>query len=132
MFARASRAFTRGRKCRFATECVANLHFLPRHFSGTHSATTTTFQPGYEVTGPSERVPFFPSDQITDNPLRVFVDDVSVAGGLGGKAYETYGISSEGAIVVVRPDGYVATAAPFDGSAKHLEPYFSGFMREHS
>ena len=47
MFARASRASTRGRKCRFATECVANLHFLPRHFSGTHSATTTTFQPSF-------------------------------------------------------------------------------------
>ena len=50
----------------------------------------------------------------------------------GGGGYDYYGIDPErGAIVVVRPDGYVAAAAPFDGSTKGLETYFSGFMREH-
>lgn len=38
---------------------------------------------------------------------RVFVDDVDITGEQGGKAYENAGISSEGAVVVVRPDGYV-------------------------
>ena len=46
----------------------------------------------------------------------------------GGKGYEAYGIDPKhGAIVVVRPDGYVGTLAPVDGVAE-LGAYFS-FMR---
>lgn len=42
--------------------------------------------------------------------------------------YETYGVGSEGAVVVVRPDGYVGTVAPLD-QVKSLDGYFAEFMR---
>jgi len=42
--------------------------------------------------------------------------------------HERYGISrSAGALVVVRPDGYVGTIAPLDELAA-LDAYFAGFM----
>lgn len=50
-----------------------------------------------------------------------------VQGVLGGTAYATYGIKPDGAIVVVRPDGYVGTVAPLD-KVKHLDQYFGAFM----
>jgi phenol 2-monooxygenase len=58
--------------------------------------------------------------------VRVYVDDLDVTKTMGGKAYHTYGIAEEGAIVVVRPDGYVATVLPLS-SAKEVAGYFSGF-----
>jgi phenol 2-monooxygenase len=57
----------------------------------------------------------------------VFIDQKEVKGQLGGLAYSTYGISPAGAVVVVRPDGYVGTVAPLD-RAEHLDQYFAGFM----
>ena len=70
-----------------------------------------------------------PENASTDSTIcfRVFVDDVEIKGINGGKAYESYGISSEGAVVVVRPDGYVAMVAPLEGAAE-LEQYFAGFL----
>ena len=59
---------------------------------------------------------------------RVFVDDVNIAGTDGGKAYKSFGISAEGAVVIVRPDGYVGMVAPLDGT-EALHEYFSGFMK---
>ncbi|KAK7434242.1 hypothetical protein VKT23_020292 [Stygiomarasmius scandens] len=38
---------------------------------------------------------------------KVFIDDVDITGEQGGKAYENFGIGPEGAVVIVRPDGYV-------------------------
>jgi len=67
---------------------------------------------------------------MTDNLLmfRVFVDDVTIALDGGGKAYSTYGIDRRaGAIVVVRPDGYVGLVAPLDDVGV-LNTYFAGFM----
>ncbi|KAG8883883.1 hypothetical protein FRB97_005721 [Tulasnella sp. 331] len=61
---------------------------------------------------------------------KVFIDDISIAGGLGGKTYETYGITQEGAMVVVRPDGYIGMVAAFDGSGGQLNQYFGGFMTD--
>lgn len=61
-------------------------------------------------------------------PCRVFVDDVEIKGIHGGSAYASYGVASEGGIVIVRPDGYVGMVAPLDG-AQDLEAYFIGFMR---
>ncbi|KAF8586467.1 hypothetical protein K439DRAFT_1340899 [Ramaria rubella] len=58
---------------------------------------------------------------------KVFVDQKQVHGVLGGTAYATYGIAPAGAIVVVRPDGYVGTVAPLD-KPDHLDDYFAGFM----
>jgi phenol 2-monooxygenase (NADPH) len=59
---------------------------------------------------------------------RVLLDDTDVTGTYGGKIHERYGISrTAGAIVVVRPDGYVGTIAPLDGLTA-LDAYFAGFM----
>ena len=60
--------------------------------------------------------------------FRVFVDDINIAFSAGGKAYSTYGIDRDaGAIVVVRPDGYVGIVAPVEDVGV-LNTYFSGFM----
>jgi phenol 2-monooxygenase (NADPH) len=54
---------------------------------------------------------------------RVLLDDTDVQGN-GGKAYETFGVSpSAGALIVVRPDGYVGTIAPLD-RVDVLDAYF--------
>lgn len=59
---------------------------------------------------------------------RVLLDDTDITGTRGGKIHERYGIDrSAGALVVVRPDGYVSTIAPLDEPAV-LDTYFAGFM----
>lgn len=46
----------------------------------------------------------------------------------GGGGYDKYGIDPlTGAIVVVRPDGYVGMVAPLEGLSE-IEAYFAGFM----
>lgn len=45
-----------------------------------------------------------------------------------GGGYEYYGVHPHGAIVVVRPDGYVGTVAPFEQLAD-VNDYFASFMR---
>lgn len=61
---------------------------------------------------------------------RVFVDDISTAFSAGGKAYSAYGIDRDaGAIVAVRPDGYVGIVAPVEDVGV-LNTYFSGFMTQ--
>ena len=59
----------------------------------------------------------------------VFIDqqNVVINGATGGTAYATYGISRNGAIVVVRPDGYVGTVAPLD-NPQHVDQYFGAFI----
>lgn len=59
---------------------------------------------------------------------RVYVDDVENKGLSGGTAYQMYGISPTGAVVVVRPDGYVGTVAPLE-DARALDGYFAKFMK---
>ena len=56
------------------------------------------------------------------------MDDVEIKGISGGKAYTSYGISADGAVVVVRPDGYIGMIAPLD-SAKEISEYFAGFLK---
>ena len=47
---------------------------------------------------------------------------------VGGKGYEHYGIDPEkGAIVIVRPDGYVGMVAPLD-NIQDVNEYFAAFM----
>jgi len=58
----------------------------------------------------------------------VLLDDTDTRGTQGGKMYETYGIGSEGAIVIVRPDGYVANVVPLD-QAHALNAYFGAFLK---
>ncbi|GJJ11380.1 hypothetical protein Clacol_005612 [Clathrus columnatus] len=59
---------------------------------------------------------------------KVFVDQKEVHGSHGGTCYAVYGIESRGAVVVVRPDGYVGTIAPLD-KPEHLDEYFNGFVK---
>ena len=60
--------------------------------------------------------------------FRVFVDDKDLSERSGGGGYAQYGIDPHaGAIVVVRPDGYVGMAASLDG-LNALDAYFSAFM----
>lgn len=58
---------------------------------------------------------------------KVLLDDTDVSGTIGGKGYAYYGISDEGAFVVVRPDGYIVMIIPLDGSGE-INKYFAGFM----
>ncbi|TFY66930.1 hypothetical protein EVG20_g4149, partial [Dentipellis fragilis] len=60
---------------------------------------------------------------------KVLLDDTNFLGTQGGKMYHTYGVSPEdGAIVLVRPDGYVATAVPL-AKASLLDDYFAAFTK---
>ena len=48
---------------------------------------------------------------------------------VGGNGYEEYGIDKvKGAVVVVRPDGYVGTVAPYESIAD-INDYFASFMK---
>lgn len=59
---------------------------------------------------------------------RVLLDDTDLYGRVGGKGYETYGIDKlTGALVIVRPDGYVSAVTPLE-KADELYEYFEGFM----
>ncbi|KAG1735887.1 FAD binding domain-containing protein [Suillus paluster] len=59
---------------------------------------------------------------------KVFIDDIDVTGSFGGQGYSYYGVGLEGALVVVRPDGYVGAIAPLD-RAEELDAYFASFMK---
>ena len=61
-------------------------------------------------------------------PHRVLLDDTDTTGKEGGKMYKTYGIGSEGAVVIVRPDGYVANVVPLD-QTHTLDAYFGAFLK---
>jgi phenol 2-monooxygenase len=47
----------------------------------------------------------------------------------GGKAYESFGVdASSGAVVIVRPDGYVSFVCPLE-AVNEANEYFESFMR---
>ena len=58
----------------------------------------------------------------------MLLDDVDMHMREGGGGFAAYGIDPKvGAVVIVRPDGYVGTIAPYD-RLEDLDAYFSGFM----
>lgn len=60
--------------------------------------------------------------------FRALIDDTDATGTKGGDGYANYGIDrTDGAIVVVRPDGYVGVVTKLDGIAM-IDAYFSSFM----
>ncbi|TDL26709.1 hypothetical protein BD410DRAFT_825808 [Rickenella mellea] len=59
---------------------------------------------------------------------KVLVDDVEIKGINGGKAYESYGILKDGALVIVRPDGYIGMVAPLD-KVSDVDTYFKGILK---
>ncbi|KAF8075152.1 FAD binding domain-containing protein [Lyophyllum atratum] len=59
---------------------------------------------------------------------KVFVDTKPLRGTLGGDAYANFGIEATGAVVIVRPDGYVSMVAPFERVA-HINTYFTQFAK---
>ncbi|KAI0084010.1 FAD binding domain-containing protein [Irpex rosettiformis] len=58
---------------------------------------------------------------------KVLLDAIDVTGTKGGKVYEDYGVPPEGGVVVVRPDGYVASITGLDEPVE-LENYFAKFL----
>lgn len=58
----------------------------------------------------------------------MLIDDTDVTGTVGGRGYAYYGVADEGAIVVVRPDGYIGTIVPLDGVTE-IDDYFARFMK---
>lgn len=61
---------------------------------------------------------------------RILIDDFDVSGKKGGDGYKNYGVGPEGAVVVVRPDGYVGLVGPFSSQGvSELGEYFKGFMK---
>ena len=81
-------------------------------------------------TGRSKSLVVSPSiDLLTWGGDRVFYDDVDEHGRSGGGGYAKYGIDPHlGAIVVVRPDGYVGIVTGLNG-VEDLNAYFDGFMK---
>ena len=65
--------------------------------------------------------------RLLTKPLRLFVDDTDMFKRAGGGGYEYFGIDPRGAIVVVRPDGYVGMVAPFE-QHKAIDEYFASFL----
>ena len=58
----------------------------------------------------------------------MLLDDTDIRGQEGGGGFSAYGIDPEvGAVVVVRPDGYVGAIAPFD-RLMDIDKYFDSFM----
>jgi phenol 2-monooxygenase len=72
---------------------------------------------------------FLPGISIISNPhnTRVFIDDKDLQGTSGGDGYKNYGIDNKtGAIVIVRPDGYVGMISPLD-KISDIDVYFGSF-----
>ena len=58
----------------------------------------------------------------------MLLDDTDMYARVGSGGYATYGIDAQkGAIVVVRPDGYVGMVAPFE-HLQDVDAYFASFM----
>ncbi|KAG5725040.1 Phenol 2-monooxygenase [Termitomyces sp. T112] len=62
-------------------------------------------------------------DLLRSHWSKFYVDRPTRTG--GGNAYEKYGVQLTGAVVIIRPDGYVGAIAPFDCVAD-LNAYFGG------
>ncbi|KAG5644873.1 hypothetical protein DXG03_007514 [Asterophora parasitica] len=69
-------------------------------------------------------------DLLHSHWTKVFVDHKEFNGPRGGNAYANFGIDSHaGAVVIIRPDGYVGTIAPFEHVAD-LNGYFAEFTKQ--
>lgn len=71
-------------------------------------------------------VKFFKYPLLIISSSRVLIDDREARGTRGGDAYANFGIDMAGAIVIIRPDGYVGMVAPFD-KLQDIDQYFKNF-----
>lgn len=62
---------------------------------------------------------------------RVFVDDFDMHHRVGGGGYAYYGVGAQGAVAVVRPDGYIGMVAPFE-RVQDITAYFAAFLLPHT
>lgn len=108
---------------RLNAKCTAKYRVL-REYIDSPSSFTRTLVPAFEfLTILRGDGCLQPAETIGTLPLGKTLSDKS------GEAYTKYGIDDEaGAIVVVRPDGIVAIAAPLDGGDE-LSRYFSSFVQ---
>ncbi|KAF9474825.1 hypothetical protein BDN70DRAFT_815025 [Pholiota conissans] len=59
---------------------------------------------------------------------KALIDDTDATGKKGGDGYQSYGIDEMGgAVVIVRPDGYIGTIVPLDGIS-NVGSYFNSFI----
>lgn len=63
--------------------------------------------------------------------FRVLIDDQEARGTRGGDAYANFGVNPAGAVVIVRPDGYVGMVAPFE-RLEDIDQYFRNFINGRS
>ncbi|OSD04725.1 hypothetical protein PYCCODRAFT_1433057 [Trametes coccinea BRFM310] len=61
---------------------------------------------------------------------KAFLDDILLTGQVGGGGYEKYGIDKHaGAVVIVRPDGYIGMVAPLSvHGVEEITAYFDNFL----
>lgn len=58
--------------------------------------------------------------------MKIYVDEESYHEG-HGKIYETFGVSPQGCILIIRPDQYVSYVGPLE-EPEAVDKFFSGFM----
>ncbi|KAF9038555.1 FAD binding domain-containing protein [Panaeolus papilionaceus] len=76
-----------------------------------------------KVTVNHNRIPEF----LRSHWSKVLIDDVDVLNRQGGGGYAKYGIGAEGALVIVRPDGYVGIIVPLE-KVEEVKSYFAQFV----
>ncbi|OJA18323.1 hypothetical protein AZE42_02802 [Rhizopogon vesiculosus] len=108
-------------------ECFLNRYAMPGK-----SSTDSRFDVFTVSQGRKDDIQFmqFPAF-LRPHWSKVLIDDIDVTGSFGGNGYSRYGIGPQGALVVVRPDGYVGAIASLD-NVEELDTYFASFMKTSS
>ncbi|KAI5123497.1 hypothetical protein M0805_008865 [Coniferiporia weirii] len=113
----------------FASETAGETGFLSKYGTGATDGWRSVFEIIPILAGKKEIVNYTSVPAVLRSHWsKVFIDDVDTKGVSGGAAYKAFGISPEGAVVVVRPDGYIGTVVSLD-DMKALDCYFAGFMK---
>jgi phenol 2-monooxygenase len=68
------------------------------------------------------------SHAIVDYFGRALIDALDMTSTKGGKAHASFGIGTSGAVVIVRPDGYVGFISPLN-TLQDINSYFASFMK---
>lgn len=108
----------------FEAHLHEELSFTQRYGGGPMDAKTFSFL--FITTTGREEVERSPLALVLSaEPYKMYID-TREDGGIGS-LHERYGVDAQGAIVVVRPDGWVGTFVVLQNYEK-LDQYFSGFL----
>lgn len=99
--------------------------YTPSHFAYDDVLDFITVSSNPHAAYEKESLPFF----LHQNRWKIFCDEIA-ADGSGGSAYASYKIDkNKGALVVIRPDGYVAEIAPVNADGvEQLNDYFKNIL----